>query len=702
MLPGAGLYLPETLSRPPGARRSEDDNGQQQHSERRNSSRCLDARLESIVERSSEDVTDAFSSLATAFSFADYASSQTKVSSQNKDFISLLQRVRQDAKEASRLYTSHAVTDFLESWPDKKVWVDGILRDIQLAIHDIGISIETARASGNEHGTAGLRRKFDWTISHHKRLSSKQSYLETCHRSLMSAIDVMQAAEMKSTADPIYEMPAPVLVEVYTKQSWMAKHRNSSMPSVVISEPDEGAMRHNGTKFHSLLKQKADMQVTAPLQHPLAELPGSMPGDLETFQSFSEPRHISSDDILLASTQFPNPRLFQHRADNNADSQPSTADRQALQRKPQEPYVSRSSFDNTSPSIGVFDDRAETSPIKSRPRVYSDQVRSHSFPEVKTRTSLDQELPTVVERLVEGQGSDSDTGNISQSRRRYRQRANIARGLATKHHSLPSALPYFPSRTSLMDDLSQWTVAPHPNRESYHTSKCFKTNVSVDTSVPITSVTSSPVNKNSHALDNTIDTRSAVATRLYKENALSAGESMTMESLGPALASCSPPPENVNKDLVNSGGGSQPILEKVPFTLVRRPVPVTIRASKTTHGVGKETSQSVTASAFPRDIAEPALNNDMSVHEIQSPGNAEHTDHSSHAPVRHPESTPLECPDPTTAATMPASLRLVDLSKPKMTEKPTPLSPPMTAQAKRRAAHARRMHSMFAPDAGNA
>ena len=239
-MPGAGLYLPGMLSR------SLDDTEARTEKPRffgRKSSQDSD-----IERKSSEDVTRVFSSLKTAFDFADWASKEGKVSSDSEIFVSNLQRVRRDVTEASRLYTSQAVTDYLDSWPDKKQWIDDIIRDIEKALNDIGISIEAVRVSGDDGGTVGLRRKFQWALSHQKKLMSKQQHLMLCHQSLMSAVQLMQTAEMNATFDPIYELPVParsysedssreLLKSPHSRQKWRMSHRNSSVPSITISEP---------------------------------------------------------------------------------------------------------------------------------------------------------------------------------------------------------------------------------------------------------------------------------------------------------------------------------------------------------------------------------------------------------------------------------------------------------------------------------
>ncbi|KAJ4293690.1 hypothetical protein N0V90_008974 [Kalmusia sp. IMI 367209] len=234
MIPGAGLYLPEAPSKPHEYTGSH--NAKKKSFEYRSSQDSdPDHKSVTLSRKSSEDVTRVSPSLSTVFDFAEWASAQGKVSSENEVFVNLLQRVRRDVTEASRLYTSsHAVKDYLEAWPDKKTWIETILHDIQRALNDIGLFMETVRVSGDDGGAVGLRRKFDWVMSHHKKLMSKQQYLMLCHQSLMAAVQVMQTAEMNATFDPIYEMPA---------QPW---------ESALEAKTEDESQELISTKYHSL------------------------------------------------------------------------------------------------------------------------------------------------------------------------------------------------------------------------------------------------------------------------------------------------------------------------------------------------------------------------------------------------------------------------------------------------------------------
>jgi hypothetical protein len=219
MLPSAGLFLPETLHRRDGAvpGNTEPDNRKPKYFQRL-THRPADAAQEaqksvvSIAHFGSAEDLESFPSISTAFQFADFVSSSNKPSSESHGLAVLLHHVRQDVAEASRLYLSAAVANFLDAWPDRKVWIDSVLVDTRGALNDVGEYVDTFRVAGEDGGAIGLKRRFEWISSHQKRLSTKQQHLATCHQCLITAINIMQTVELcgatvGSWQDPIYEAP---------------------------------------------------------------------------------------------------------------------------------------------------------------------------------------------------------------------------------------------------------------------------------------------------------------------------------------------------------------------------------------------------------------------------------------------------------------------------------------------------------------
>ncbi|KAJ4346667.1 uncharacterized protein N0V89_010598 [Didymosphaeria variabile] len=567
----AGLYLPHTLSRLPD--RTETHTVRQKYLERK-SSQDSDSDRKSIAlsRMSSEDVTKVFSSLPTVFDFADWVSTQGRVSSDNGVFIELLQRVRHDVTEASRLYTSRAVTEYLESWPDKKAYIDKILHDIEKALNDIGQFLETVQVSGDDGGTVSLRRKFQWGHFHQKKLGNKQQLLATCHQSLMPAVQLMQAVEMKATLDPIHELPehprvegvaSDVFISPHYRQQSSLNRRSSSVPSIAVSEPD--------------LKEG---KIVRPYQHTFAELPGSTPDDLHHFDEdlhvdYHESRDNARDQVHAPSPARDDAQSPSRFAAVNSSTRPMTADASVAtvpRRRPPDPPLTRRSVDHVRPSLSFFDDRARASFDSARPRAYSEQIRTQRSFEIKSRSSYDQvqPLPTLTERPIERFNSTAsiavgDAISVPLAPMRYRSKPINVRKPPVKHKSLPSALPSFPSQMSLLDDLSTWII-PQSARESYRSTQSIDTISSTVETTPATSVTSSPTVPTSPALLDAAAVASVPTSVVTPESSLKKAltEPTPVLKFIPSLPSRSAPARPLS-DL------PPPIPPKIPLTQSSQP-----------------------------------------------------------------------------------------------------------------------------------
>lgn len=517
-MPGAGLYLPDTLSK--SLDRTEAHTVRPRHRERK-ASQDSDSERKSMASTrmSSENVTKVFSSLPTVFDFADWLSTQGRLSSDNEVLIDLLQRVRHDFTEASRLYTSQAVVSYLESWPDKKTYIDKILHDIEKALNDIGQFLETVRVFGDDGSTLSLRRKFQWAHSHQKKLGSKQQLLTTCHQSLMPAVQLMQTAEMNATFDPIHEMPgrpwvedtaSDILKSPHSRHKSRFSQKNWSVPSITLSESD---LKDDqlGMKAVTQCSLNADVTLAQPYQHVLAELPGSTPDDIH------RPSAVPLADSPMSRGNSMEGVLQKSSGKSNTHSLPENDMFQEIQRPTTEdvcvvaaprgripdPTSTRRSVDHVRPSLSFFDDRARASFDSARPRANSEQMRPRRSFEMRSRPSNDQvrPLPTLSERPIERFNSTAsvavgDAISIPLTHMRYQTRHINVRKPPVKHNSLPSTLPSFPSQTSLMDDLSTW-VMPQSARESYRSAQSLNTTASISDTTSVTSVTSSPAVPNS-------------------------------------------------------------------------------------------------------------------------------------------------------------------------------------------------------------
>lgn len=262
MLPTAGLYLPETLHRKQDTttEKPETKTVTRKYFDRKPKlfdRKSFDRKPATTARKSMDDVSNAFSSLSTVFNFVDFAIARDEVSSENKVFVNLIHRVRHDVNEASRLRTCPAVISYCDLVPDRQTWIDAILLDVRRALNDIGIYLENVRVTG-DGGVVALKQKFEWALSHHQKLLTREISLSMCHQSLMAAIQVMQQVEMGgrhgsyelegTTPDP-YRAPSrpwlqdegggSILRSPYSRQKWRLSQRNLSLPSIMVSEPEE-------------------------------------------------------------------------------------------------------------------------------------------------------------------------------------------------------------------------------------------------------------------------------------------------------------------------------------------------------------------------------------------------------------------------------------------------------------------------------
>ncbi|KAF3054009.1 hypothetical protein E8E11_007403 [Didymella keratinophila] len=232
---------------------------------------------------SSEKVVKTSDLTATVFSYADFVFASSKRPAEAELFASLVWRTKQDLTEASRLYLSPTVSKFLEAWPDRKSWIDKVLSDIRAVLIDIGAHIESVRTTRDDDEAAKRKRKFEYTLSHQKRLAQKQQTLVNTHHVLLGAIQVMQTVEQcvglgGVAQDPIFEAPVRPWLRseseiVRAPYSRRPSSRNLSVVSFA-EVTDKYEMRHR--------------------DEPLAELSGSPSDDLLNVNSWASPSCTST------------------------------------------------------------------------------------------------------------------------------------------------------------------------------------------------------------------------------------------------------------------------------------------------------------------------------------------------------------------------------------------------------------------------
>ncbi|KAH8731913.1 hypothetical protein GQ44DRAFT_766958 [Phaeosphaeriaceae sp. PMI808] len=451
MLPSAGLFLPETLHRrvEPVPNQTEADSTRLKYFHRtpgrpKHEAKEMDISTPPVTDVGSKDNNHHLPSIKTAFQFADYVLSSSKVSSESQSLALLIHRVRQDDIEAARLYLSPAVSNFLEAWPDKKSWIRAILTDVRCALNDIGTYMETFRIAGDDGGAIGLKRKFEWISGHQKRLLNKQQLLAACHQSLVAAINTMQTVELCSVTnetwqDPIYEAPvqpwvkredAHVLRGPYSRREYRNSQKNLSLSGIQLSQAEEDS--------------------------------------IETRSINSIPAELHGSTQKIFKTQIvghnPLPRKFEVSSgyQHNAEHMPKTrllAEACEL-RTGLQPLESH--------TITTHNTRASLD--KNRPLGQNESSRGSNTPTTQRGTSIDttQSLPTLKEKIIERNDSTTSTTavvTVPQVAKRYEVNPIYIRKSPDRHRSLPSELPRLQSQSSLTQDLADWMMPPDSQSE---------------------------------------------------------------------------------------------------------------------------------------------------------------------------------------------------------------------------------------------
>jgi hypothetical protein len=272
MLPTAGLFLPETLHRSdrPMSSHTDPDSTRLKYFQRKSGQPKHEAKEAgssppaTTILASIEDLDD-FPSISTASRFADFVFTSSKAASDAHTLALLIRRVQQDVSEASRLYLSPAVTNFLEAWPDKKTWIDAILIDVRRSLNDVGSYMESFRVVRDDGGPTGVKRRFEWIAAHQKKLIGRQQLPSTCHQSLVMTINIMQTVELCGVTtgtwqDPIYEAPVhpwtksdpeSVLRGPYSRREYRMSQKNFSTSSMHLPHTEQDSLESTYTPLYS-------------------------------------------------------------------------------------------------------------------------------------------------------------------------------------------------------------------------------------------------------------------------------------------------------------------------------------------------------------------------------------------------------------------------------------------------------------------
>ena len=136
-----------------------------------------------------------FSAINVCFKFVDFCMKVKDVSLENQVFVRIISRVRDDREEAFRLMRKPVVQRHFEIDPDSRKYVEGTILALNKALQSIGKFVESVRLDEERNGTISLGNRFEWVLRHQAKLGTRQLELDTCHKSLLQAMETMRMME---------------------------------------------------------------------------------------------------------------------------------------------------------------------------------------------------------------------------------------------------------------------------------------------------------------------------------------------------------------------------------------------------------------------------------------------------------------------------------------------------------------------------
>jgi len=110
------------------------------------------------------------------------------VPEENRVFIRLIQRVRDDLDEVFRLLRNPTIRAHLSSDPGERAYIEGTIDSVRTALGSIGKFVESVRVDEEINGTISLQSRFEWVLRRPAKLLTRSLELDTCHKSLLQGI----------------------------------------------------------------------------------------------------------------------------------------------------------------------------------------------------------------------------------------------------------------------------------------------------------------------------------------------------------------------------------------------------------------------------------------------------------------------------------------------------------------------------------
>ena len=224
-----------------------------------------------------------FSAITTTFKLVEFCVALKEVSSESRIFLSLIERVRKDLREALRERQEKSA--ILQAMPGKRAWIDDAITDVKRTLNDIGLLIENARVDVDKGKSVTLKHRFEWVLSNHQKFITREMSLSTCHSSLLSAINAMHTLGMSpailspnfppqtslsassaslaaATPPPDYEpLSASDLADLHNPRMLKSPSRRRPKASKTISAPPNESLGVRHAYQPSLRHQQSDSSI---------------------------------------------------------------------------------------------------------------------------------------------------------------------------------------------------------------------------------------------------------------------------------------------------------------------------------------------------------------------------------------------------------------------------------------------------------
>ncbi|KAF1926302.1 uncharacterized protein M421DRAFT_7227 [Didymella exigua CBS 183.55] len=166
-----------------------------------------------------------FTSIGSAFKFADVAIRIAEVGSENAVFVRTICVVRSDLEEVERLLSEDTVQKKLTATPGKLPWIKTAIHNTRYALNEIGRWVERVRVEQESTGSIRFDTRVRWVFSDHEKLLSRKTELSTCHQQLSSILGYLVGLEVAPGH------PAPQEYEDTTQfEDVLARHRRTNRP----------------------------------------------------------------------------------------------------------------------------------------------------------------------------------------------------------------------------------------------------------------------------------------------------------------------------------------------------------------------------------------------------------------------------------------------------------------------------------------